>query len=119
MISKHILIIIQDIITAAAFGGSFNLVRNKHHPLRSRMIDFFRKCNIYGLFGFLKLIPGSRERRRDPKLHSMLDEILQRRANTGEKLQRKDLLQIFLEAHEKDPRGYTWDHVKVDMLLFL
>lgn len=106
-------------ITAAAFGGSFNLVRNKEHELRTRAQQFFKKQNIYGVLGFLKLIPGSTERRRDPKLYAMLDDILQRRSNMEKKLQKKDLLQIFLDAHQEDPKGYTWAHVKADMLLFL
>lgn len=94
-------------------------MRNKDHPLRSRTTAFFKKQNLYGIFGFLKLIPGSTKRRRDPQLYAMLDEILERRSATEKKSQKKDLLQIFLDAHEEDPKGYTFDHVKADMLLFL
>ncbi|KAL9617394.1 MAG: hypothetical protein Q9160_007798 [Pyrenula sp. 1 TL-2023] len=109
----------QDMITATAFGGSLNLVRNKEHALRTRAAQFFKNQNIYGVLGFLKLIPGSTERRRDPKLYAMLDDILQRRSDMEKQLQKKDLLQIFLDANKEDPKGYTWAHVKADMLLFL
>lgn len=94
-------------------------MRNKHHDLRILTTKFFKASIFYGTFGFLKHLPGSKKRREDPKLFSMLDDILRRRLAMEKKFQRKDLLQIFLDAHEQDPKAYTFEHVKAEMLLFL
>ncbi|KAL9113019.1 MAG: hypothetical protein Q9227_002884 [Pyrenula ochraceoflavens] len=108
-----------DIIGATAFGGSFDLVRNKTHALRSETQKHFKTQNKYRLIPFLRFIPGAKQRRKNPVLQGMLDDILQRRQAMEKSVQRKDLLQIFLDAHREDPKTFTWDNVRAEMLLFL
>ena len=108
-----------DIIGATAFGGSFDLVRNKTHALRAQTQKHFRMQNKYRFFPFLLYLPGAKEEIRDPVLSGMLDDILARRNAVEKSQRRKDLLQIFLDAHEEDPKNFTMDNVRAEMLLFL
>lgn len=56
---------------------------------------------------------------QDPELRRLLDEVIERRRAAKDKVPRQDLLQILLDAHDQDPKGFPHIDVVSEMLVFL
>ncbi|ROT39910.1 cytochrome P450 [Sodiomyces alkalinus F11] len=107
-----------DIIGETAFGGSFELVKNGQHPIRQRFSESLKRGTMYQLMPFLKHLPFMPPF-QDPELRRLLDEVIERRRTTEDKVPKQDLLQILLDAHDQDPKGFPLIDVVSEMLVFL
>lgn len=105
-------------MSECSFGGSFGLVRNGQHPLRSRITNYLRRAAMHQIIPFAKLIPFLPPV-QDEEMDKMIYNILDRREAQENKLARRDLLQILLEAHAESPETVTKRDVKAEMIVFL
>ncbi|OHF01158.1 hypothetical protein CORC01_03472 [Colletotrichum orchidophilum] len=107
----------SDIMSATAFGGSFELVKNGEHPIRKKFSESFKRGTIYQLLPFLKYIPFL-PKFRDPELAQLVNEIIEKRQASTDKLAKPDLLQLLLDTHEKNPETLSRIEVFAEMLVF-
>ncbi|KAM0133962.1 hypothetical protein ACHAP3_005678 [Botrytis cinerea] len=117
----------MDVMSATLFGGSFGLVINEDPHVKNLFLDRLRRVYIDVILPFVKYIPFIPSPVQE--MDRMIDEIIKtRRAEMrrgtngvgGEKAkEKKDLLQIFLDANESDPTGFTDKHLMEEMRLFM
>ncbi|KAL1919058.1 uncharacterized protein VTP21DRAFT_2439 [Calcarisporiella thermophila] len=107
-----------DVIGNTSFGGSFHLVTKGSHPLTENIKSFLKKKFMLAmcrLIGFI--IPGLVDKEYQ-YLHSFLSsKIMERRQSTGK--HRSDILQILIDAQDKERHGLSDDEVLSQALLFL
>ncbi|KAF4784846.1 cytochrome P450 [Colletotrichum scovillei] len=107
----------SDIMSATAFGGSFELVKNGEHPIRKKFSESFKRGTIYQLLPFLKYIPFL-PKFRDPELAQLISDIIEKRQASTDKLAKPDLLQLLLDTHERNPETLSRIEVFSEMLVF-
>ncbi|ATZ49028.1 hypothetical protein BCIN_04g02280 [Botrytis cinerea B05.10] len=117
----------MDVMSATLFGGSFGLVINEDPHVKNLFLDRLRRVYIDVILPFVKYIPFIPSPVQE--MDRMIDGIIKtRRAEMrrgtngvgGEKAkEKKDLLQIFLDANESDPTGFTDKHLMEEMRLFM
>ncbi|KAK1510254.1 hypothetical protein CABS01_07926 [Colletotrichum abscissum] len=107
----------SDIMSATAFGGSFELVKNGEHPIRKKFSESFKRGTIYQLLPFLKYIPFL-PKFRDPELAQLISDIIEKRQASTDKLAKPDLLQLLLDTHEENPETLSRIEVFSEMLVF-
>ncbi|KAF7913101.1 uncharacterized protein EAE98_011652 [Botrytis deweyae] len=117
----------MDVMSATLFGGSFGLVINEDPHVKNLFLNRLRRVYIDVVLPFVKYIPFIPSPVQE--MDRMIDGIIKtRRAEMGrgrkgleEKKvrERKDLLQIFLDANENDPKGFTDKHLMEEMRLFM
>ncbi|KAF7946606.1 hypothetical protein EAE96_009601 [Botrytis aclada] len=117
----------MDVMSATLFGGSFGLVINEDPHVKNLFLDRLRRVYIDVILPFIKYIPFIPSPVQE--MDCMIDGIIKtRRAEMrrgtkgleGEKSKDKmDLLQIFLDANESDPKGFTDKHLMEEMRLFM
>ncbi|KAF7882809.1 uncharacterized protein EAF02_006172 [Botrytis sinoallii] len=117
----------MDVMSATLFGGSFGLVINEDPHVKNLFLNRLRRVYIDVVLPFVKYIPFIPSPVQE--MDRMIDGIIKtRRAEMGsgrkglkeEKVrEKKDLLQIFLDANENDPKGFTDKHLMEEMRLFM
>ncbi|KAF4954952.1 hypothetical protein FSARC_11981 [Fusarium sarcochroum] len=105
----------SDIMAECSFGGSFGLVRQGHHPLKTRITNFMKKAALYQTIPFLSLFGKP----RDDQLNAIVDGIINKRLNSQKVGGRKDLLDMLLEASAENPNQLSMQDIKAEMLVFL
>lgn len=115
-------------MSATLFGGSFGLVINEDPHVKNLFLDRLRRVYIDVAFPFLKYIPWvpSPVAEMDRMIHGIIEtrraEMMKRRGENKEsekEEEKMDLLQIFLNANENDPTGFTDKHLMEEMRLFM
>jgi cytochrome P450 len=106
-------------MSATSFGGSFELVRNDDAKTRQIFQDRLIQAAIESQFPWLKYTPFA-PRQHSHDMDRMIEGIVSKRRKAMEKGEsKKDLLQIFLDAHDTNPNEYTMKHVYDEMRLFM
>ncbi|KAK6604994.1 p450 monooxygenase [Botrytis cinerea] len=106
----------MDVMSATLFGGSFGLVINEDPHVKNLFLDRLRRVYIDVILPFVKYIPFIPSPVQE--MDRMIDGIIKtRRAEM--RREKKDLLQIFLDANESDPTGFTDKHLMEEMRLFM
>jgi hypothetical protein len=105
-------------MSAASFGGSFNLVESDDTNQKDLFNSYLKRVAIDAQFPFVKYMPGI------PSASSMvvglIDRIVSTRREEIEKgVVKKDLLQIFVETNNADPVSFTDKHIREEMILFM
>jgi cytochrome P450 len=105
-------------MSAASFGGSFNLVESDDTKQKDLFNSYLKRVAIDAQFPFVKYLPGI------PSASSMvadlIDRIVSKRREEMEKgIVKKDLLQIFVETNNADPVSFSEKHIHAEMLLFM
>ena len=105
-------------MSATLFGGSFGLVINEDPHMKNLFLNRLRRIFVDVVFPFLKYVPWIPS--PITEMDGMIDGIVgtrrrQMRKGKGE----DDLLQIFLDANESDPEGFSNRHLMEEMRLFM
>lgn len=105
-------------MSAASFGGSFNLVESDDTKQKDLFNTYLKRVAIDAQFPLVKYLPGI------PSASSMvaglIDRIVSKRREEMEKgIVKKDLLQIFVETNNADPVSFTEKHIRDEMILFM
>lgn len=117
----------MDVMSATLFGGSFGLVINEDPHVKNLFLDRLRRVYIDVVLPFVKYIPFIPSPVQE--MDRMIDGIIKTRRAEMERgrksleeeeaREKKDLLQIFLDANESDPKGFTDKHLMEEMRLFM
>jgi hypothetical protein len=105
-------------MSAALFGGSFNLVVSDDSKQKGLLSRYMRRVAIDAQFPFLKYIPGL------PSASSILSGVIEktvskRRKEMEKGITKNDILQIFVDTHNADPVSFTDKHIRDEMILFM
>ncbi|PMD30788.1 cytochrome P450 [Hyaloscypha variabilis F] len=108
------------VMSATAFGGSFNMVTSNDVTLKESITQLFARQVITFLFPiarYLPFIPSG----QSPSLIKMTEDIIAtRQAEMAQKLEvKKDILQIILNAQQTNPELYTEQRVRDEMNMFM
>ena len=98
-----------------SFGGSFGLVRQGHHPLKTRITNYMKKAALYQTVPLLSLFGKP----RDEQLDSIVQGIINKRLHDDKKSERRDLLDMLLETSAVNPDMLTMEDIKAEMFVFL
>lgn len=106
-------------MSAAFFGGSWHLVQNGQHPLRTRIIKFMKRAAVHQVMPWLRYIPGV-PAVRDPELNQIIENIIATRGSKkDEDSSKTDLLQLLVAAHNEDPVALPAQDIHSEMMVFL
>lgn len=111
----------QDVMSASSFGGSFHEVRHLDSPpdsVKVLVVKQLTLLTIHAAIPFAKYMPWIFPPVREPLLEKILDSTVERRRALDMKDVKKDLLQIFLNAHEEDPNSFTEIDIRSEMKFF-
>lgn len=111
----------QDVMSASSFGGSFHEVRHLDSPpdsVKVLVVKQLTLLTIHAAIPFAKYMPWIFPPVREPLLEKILDSTVERRRAQDKKDVKKDLLQIFLNAHEEDPNSFTEIDIRSEMKFF-
>lgn len=105
-------------MSAASFGGSFNLVVSDDDTQKNIFNSYLRRVALDAQFPFIRYIPGI------PPASSMttdlIEKIVSKRRQEMEKgINKKDILQIFIDTNNADPVSFTEKHIRGEMILFM
>jgi cytochrome P450 len=105
-------------MSAASFGGSFNLVESDDSKQKNLFNSYLKRVALNAQIPFVKNLPGV------PSASSMvaglIDNIVSKRREEIEKgIIKKDLLQIFVDTNNADPVSFTDKHIRDEMILFM
>jgi hypothetical protein len=105
-------------MSAASFGGSFNLVESDDSIQRNMFTSYLRRVALDAQFPFIKYFPGV------PSASSMISGLVEnivskRRNEIEEGITKKDILQIFIDTNNVDPVSFTDKHIRAEMILFM
>lgn len=98
-----------------SFGGSFGLVRQGHHPLKTRITNYMKKAALFQTVPLLSLFGKP----RDEQLDAIVQGIVDKRLNAEKVGRRKDLLDVLLEASAAHPDLLSQADIKAEMFVFL
>src|SRR6266487_4386999 len=104
-------------MSATSFGGSFDSVRTNDTKMKKLFINHLQEVALHSMFTFLKWIPFMKSRTA-AEMDMIIDAIVSKRLKAKGQT-RKDLLQIFLDAHKEDPTSFSDKHLKEEMRLFM
>ncbi|RGP78931.1 hypothetical protein FLONG3_2836 [Fusarium longipes] len=105
----------SDIMAECSFGGSFGLVRQGHHPLKTRITNYMKKAALYQTVPLLSLFGKP----RDEQLDAIVQGIIDKRLHNEKKNDRRDLLDMLLEASAENPDKLSMEDIKAEMFVFL
>jgi hypothetical protein len=105
-------------MSAASFGGSFNLVESDDSIQKNMFTSYLRRVALDAQFPFIKYLPGV------PSASSMISGLVEnivskRRKEIEESITKKDILQIFIDTNNVDPVSFTDKHIRAEMILFM
>ncbi|KAF4633573.1 hypothetical protein G7Y89_g4555 [Cudoniella acicularis] len=108
----------QDVMSAALFGGSFNLVESDDSKQKDLLNRYLRRVAIDAQFPLVKYLPGV------PSASSMISEVIEktvskRRKEMEKGISKQDILQIFVDTNNADPVSFTDKHIRDEMILFM
>ena len=103
-------------MSATSFGGSFNLVESDDARQKGIFNDYLKRLAFDAQFAFLRpLLPPP-----STKIRDLVHRIVTKRRDEMEKgIEKKDLLQIFIDAHNADPIAFSDKHIRDEMILFM
>jgi cytochrome P450 len=105
-------------MSAALFGGSFNLVVSDDNKQKGLLNRYMRRVAIDAQFPFVKYIPGVPS--ASSILSDMVEKTMSKRRKEMEKgITKNDILQIFVDQHIADPVSFTDKHIRNEMILFM
>jgi len=105
-------------MSAASFGGSFNLVQSDDNTQRNMFNAYMKRIALDAQFPFLRHLPGVPS--ASSTVSGLIERIVSKRRKEMEKgITRKDILQIFMDTHNADPISFTDKHVQGEMILFM
>lgn len=105
-------------MSAASFGGSFNLVISDDSKQKDLFNSYLKRVAIDAQFPFIRYIPGVPS--ASSMLGGLIDRILvKRREEVAKGITKKDLLQIFIDTNKADPVSFTDKHIRDEMILFM
>jgi cytochrome P450 len=105
-------------MSATSFGGSFGLVASGDMKLKNLVMDHLKRVAMDAQFPLIKYIPFIPPSPAGERLYEMIDDIVaKRRADKGEK--KKDLLQIFVDTNDANPKEFSHLHLREEMILFM
>jgi hypothetical protein len=108
----------QDIMSATSFGGSLNLVESDDADEKGIFNRYLIRVFATSLIPFHRILPFIPPPGRE--LNPKVDEIVSaRRAEMEKGIQKKDLLQILMDANVADPIGYSDLHINQEMIIFM
>uniref|UniRef100_A0A0D2XFP7 Uncharacterized protein n=1 Tax=Fusarium oxysporum (strain Fo5176) TaxID=660025 RepID=A0A0D2XFP7_FUSOF len=102
---------IQDIMAECSFGGSFGLVRQGHHPLKTRITNYMKKAALYQTVPLLSLFGKP----RDEQLDAIVQGIIDKRLHSQKESERRDLLDMLLEASAENPDKLSMEDIKAEV----
>ena len=106
-------------MSAASFGGSFELSRTDNSKLTNMFHDRLKKTCLNTLFPFLKYLPFMPSL-RSPEMDEMIEGIVSKRRKSMEAREPKqDLLQVLIDTHDANPEEFTMMHVHEEMRVFM
>jgi cytochrome P450 len=106
-------------MSAASFGGSFELSRTDNSKLTNMFHDRLKKTCLNTLFPFLKYLPFMPSL-RSPEMDEMIQGIISKRRKAMEAREPKqDLLQVLIDTHDANPEEFTMMHVHEEMRVFM
>ncbi|RKL20178.1 hypothetical protein BFJ68_g2887 [Fusarium oxysporum] len=105
----------SDIMAECSFGGSFGLVRQGHHPLKTRITNYMKKAALYQTVPLLSLFGKP----RDEQLDAIVQGIIDKRLHSQKESERRDLLDMLLEASAENPDKLSMEDIKAEMFVFL
>jgi Cytochrome P450 len=105
-------------MSAASFGGSFNLVESDDTTQKNMFNSYLRRVALDAQFPFIKYLPGI------PSASSMISGLIEnivskRRIEMEKGITKKDILQIFVDTNNADPMSFTDKHIQAEMILFM
>ena len=106
-------------MSATSFGGSFELTRSDDTKLRNAFKTRMMKSALDTQLPWLKYLPFAPSP-KSPEMDELIATIVSKRRKAmqaGE--EKKDLLQIFLDAHDAHPEEFTEKHIYDEMRLFM
>lgn len=108
----------SDVMSAASFGGSFNLVESDDNTQKNIFTSYLKRVALDAQFPFIKYLPGV------PLASSLIsglveDIVSKRRKEIEEGIMKKDILQIFIDTNNADPVSFTDKHIRAEMILFM
>lgn len=105
-------------MSATSFGGSFGLVESDDAHQKGLLSAYLRRLAVDAQFPFYKHLPGVSSPYAEIK--DLIHEITTKRRDEMEKgIIKKDLLQIFMDTHKADPVGFSEQHLRDEMILFM
>jgi cytochrome P450 len=104
-------------MSATSFGGSFDLVRTNDAHLKNIFVKILKTNAIMSTFGVLRRLPFM-PAGKDAEMDNMIENIVSKRRE-GDNQNRRDLLQIFIDAHKADPTSFSKNHLIEEMRLFM
>lgn len=108
----------SDVMSAASFGGSFNLVESDDNTQMNIFHSYMRRLALDAQFTFIKYLPGVPL--ASSEISVLINRIVSRRRQEMEKgIAKKDILQIFIDTNDADPVSFTDKHIEEEMILFM
>lgn len=105
-------------MSAASFGGSFNLVESDDMKQKDLFNAYLRRVAIDVQVPFVEYMPGVKS--ASFMVTGLIEIIVSKRQKELEKgISKKDLLQIFVDTHNADPISFTVKHIRDEMILFM
>jgi len=105
-------------MSAASFGGSFNLVISDDSKQKGLLTSYLQRVAIDAQFPFIKYLPGVNP--ASSMVSGLVDRIILKRREEMEKgINKKDLLQILMDTNKADPMSFTDKHIQEEMILFM
>ncbi len=105
-------------MSAASFGGSFNLVESDDNTQLNIIHSYMRRVALDAQFPFNKYLPGVPP--ASSEISVLINRIVSRRRQEMEQgVAKKDILQIFIDTNDADPVSFTDKHIKEEMILFM
>ncbi|PMD33538.1 cytochrome P450 [Hyaloscypha variabilis F] len=108
----------SDVMSAASFGGSFNLVESDDNTQKNIFNSYLRRVALDAQFPLLRHLPGVPS--ASSMISGLVERIVSKRRQEMEKgVMKKDILQIFVDTHNADPISFTDKHIRNEMILFM
>jgi len=105
-------------MSAASFGGSFNLVESDDNTQKNIFNSYLRRVALDAQFPLLRHLPGVPS--ASSMISGLVERIVSKRRQEMEKgVMKKDILQIFVDTHNADPISFTDKHIHDEMILFM
>lgn len=105
-------------MSAASFGGSFNLVESDDNTQMNIFHSYMRRLALDAQFTFIKYLPGVPP--ASSEISVLINRIVSRRRQEMKKgIAKKDILQIFIDTNDADPVSFTDKHIEEEMILFM
>ncbi len=106
-------------MAAVSFGGTFGLVESDDAKQKDIFNNYLMKTTIVSLLPYnithLPFIPAP-----SVTIQPLIDRIVAKRRSEMEKgTNKKDLLQMLIDAQDEDPISFTDKHLRDEMIMFM